>query len=152
MYILHYASLRIVTQSAQFISNVISNQPRFKSRFKTFYSKRSLKCEHLYPPHNPPSKINITETQTHQQHQAYHLTSKKRARRRKSPLSATGDNAGWNQGGQTYYQQGGQHKGGYGGQGTGGPTPPQKQQKSKVTPGRSYSNTMKLNNNLSYYY
>ena len=54
--------------------------------------------------------------------------------------------------GQTYYHKRGKHIGGYGVQGTGGTTPPWKQQKPKVTPYGSNYNTMKMHNNLSYYY
>ena len=54
-------------------------------------------------------------------------------------------------GGQPYYQQGKKNTGGDGGQGTGCPIPAWKHQKPKGTPGGTYSNTMKQNNNIMYY-
>ena len=75
-----------------------------------------------------------------------------------------GDN-GWNQGSLPYFQQQvvqelqvkvvmgkpGGNTVGYGGHVTGGPAHAwQQQQKPKGTPGGSYSNTSKINNNLLY--
>ena len=115
------------------------------------YPHASYLAQQQKPPlHNPPATINIPAPHPRQQQQSYHPTSKKRERRGKGPRSATEGNIEWNQGGQPHYQQGVQHTGGYGVQGIGGPTPAWQQPKPKVNPGEIYSNTMKLNNNLSY--
>ena len=100
----------------------------------------------------PLATINIPAPQPQHQQQAYQPTTRNRAKRGRGPHSATESNQCWNQGDQTYYQQKRQHTGGYGGQLPGGPTLPWQKQKLKSIPERSYSNTMKMHNNLSYYY
>ena len=97
------------------------------------YQQPTPKTAYLTKQQQLPDTLKITASQPQYQQQASQTTTRKRARRSRVPHSATWENHGWNQGGQTYYHQGGQHPGGYGVQGPGGPTPPRQQQKPQGT-------------------
>ena len=135
-------------------------EAKFEEKFAMMYMQAPppTPCYQQPPPHTvylkrqqqPPATINIPAPHPKHQQQAYQPISRKRAKRGRGPCSATGGNHGWNQGGQTYYQQGGHHTVGYSVQDPGVPTPPCQQQQPEGNTGVSYSNTMKIINNVSY--